>query len=461
MRARIKSALYRRPIVGIVIALAIIIALKGIFVFAGNKSVADISAPEPSGSMAQVPPPQTTQEPPLPEITPSRTPVPATPVPAVLEPALPITHTTSTAAIETDALQPAQSGFNAQVPIHTLTWAPTGDKLLFVTTSGRLYWSNIDGTNATLLHQYEPDTIWRLLEDQRPMANTILIPHAGAPSANGIGREPGHMDVVRFTPGQPPTFEEVHEDKAIWHIRWWRPDRASGVEPGPYIGLDRLVTLDANGHIVAVRNVPYMIAGAVKPGGEWLAYITSQQTTDTPFYGSNPATVYLLNLNTGQRMQVTASGQGNGVPGGVHSWSPDGNWFLMAATIDGALRGVLVSADGSEWVIVTPPGYSGLDAAWSPDSRKLAYSLQAGGREDPDHQAVPVTSQLYVVDVPTRKVTASADPGPIAGQSTAPSMMQPVWSPDGSTLALLSFDPECSPLCAAQNPALYMMSFLK
>jgi hypothetical protein len=264
--------------------------------------------------------PQPTEEPPLPDITPTAIVPSSTPTPAILQAAVLITPLSiSTLAPTGNAFPTPKSSFNSGEPIHTLTWAPTGDKLLYATSAGNLYWTDSDGSNPTVLHQYEPDTIWSLLDDQQPLSNTLILRHAGA--IQDTGRGPGHLDVVHFTPGQPPTIDEVGDTDLPFQIHWWASDRASGTVIGDYIGGEQLVTVDANGHLVNQRNIPYMYSGAVQPGGTWLAYATSQQATSTAFVGSSPQTIYLLNLNTGQRLQLTPPGMG----WHVFSWSPDGN----------------------------------------------------------------------------------------------------------------------------------------
>jgi WD40 repeat protein len=421
--------------------------------------------PQQSQTIANVPPqsgdlaapliPVSTSQPTV-GATPSRPVPPNTPTPVNLQPATMITPTlVSSLEMTNNALPLPKSSFDSVEAIHSLTWAPTGDKFLYVTNSGNLYWANLDGSSATLLHQYEPDTIWLMLEDQQPMSNTLILGHTGP--IQGIGRGPGHLDVVHFATGQAPTLDEVDDAGFVFQIRWWRADRASGIVRGAYVGGDQLVTLDANGHLVEQRNVPYMVAGAVQPGGNWLAYVTDQEI-NVPFIGSSPQTVYLLNLTTGQRKQITAAGQGNSAPYGVHSWSPDGNWFLMGANVNGALRGVLVSADGQRWILVTPPGYSGMDAVWSPDSKHLAFSIQSGGQDEPMSTPVPYSSEIYLVDIPAVTLTTSDDGVPGNNPTTNP-MMQPKWSPDGTQLALLSFDPACIPLCSGTSPAVYLMPF--
>ncbi|MBF6612522.1 MAG: PD40 domain-containing protein [Chloroflexi bacterium] len=400
-----------------------------------------------------VPAPQGTRQIPLPIITPSRTPLPSTPTPAPLQAAAIVTSSLVTSVtMGLTANAPVQSAINSSVPIHSITWAPTSDKLIYVTDAGGLYWANLDGTNATLLHTYDQDAIWNLLADQQPKSNTLFVPHIDksiqTPSSSG------HLDVVRFSVGQAPTIEEVLDTGPVLNIHWWSATRASGIVRGDYIGGDKLVTLDANGHIVETRNVPYMRAGAVQPGGRWLAYVTDQQTTDTVFHGSSPETVYLLDLATGQRLQITTPGAGVD----VHSWSPDGNWFLMDATVGGCIEGVLVSADGQQQADVQPSCGHGLyNGVWKPDSKQIAYSVQEGGQDEPNSPSAPLTSHTYIIDVPARKSGIVGNIG--SGAAEEGSIMRPAWSPDGSQLAVLSFSANCKPWpCSDITPALYLLA---
>jgi WD40-like Beta Propeller Repeat len=443
MRTNSNSTLPQRLLIGVLIGLAVCITLVGTVLLKSSQP-AQISN-IPSQDMAQVPPPAGTG---VPTIISGETPtesIPSTtPTHVTLQAATLVTPTTtSDLALDANTSLVEKNAINGSEALHSLTFAPTGDKLIYATISGNLYWSNLDGTNATLVHSYDPGANYRSLDDQMPKGNTLFVP--------------GYA--MQFTAGQAPIITDAPATLGVYQIRWWSATRASGMAGGSsrggYVGGDQLVTLDTNGGLVSSLNIPYMGSGAVQPGGTWLAYATSQQATDTPFEGSAPQTIYMLNLSTGQRLQLTQPGMG----WEVFSWSPDGNWIYASAIVDNALRGVLISADGLQWVIVAPPGHSGYDAVWSPDSKHLAFSVQDDGCGDGDiTPCPPSTSQVYIVNVPERK-KAPVDNGPGSFTTGTEQMMRPKWSPDGILLALLSFDPDCEPQsCTGTVPALYLMS---
>lgn len=403
-----------------------------------------ISKPQKIAEVPQVggvlPGPQSTVEFPTPGLTPTR-PIPTTtPGPAVMQPATVVVPLSVTEVLSdvVDLNTSVSTTSNSTEPIHAISWSPLGDKLLYVTSSGALYSANENGTDATLLRIFDSNLIWFMLDPQQPMTNSLILP--------------GY--VARFVLGQQPVLQEAPATSSLTQIRWWSSNRATGITGGPlvggYVGGEKLITVDADGLLIEERNIPYILSGSIKPGGTWLAYATDQQSTSTPFEGSLPETVYLLNLTTGQRLRVTDGGAGYG----VGNWSPNGNWFYMVTRVGSDRRGVLVSADGRNRVVVTPPGYSGADAVFSPDSRRLAFSLQKGGCDAEDSGPCQLTSDVYIVDVPTNTITTFDEKESSALDVVGSNMvMHPKWSPDGSKLTLLSFDPACSGLCSSTSPA--------
>ena len=426
-------------------ALVLVVALVAVFAN-GNRATQSaqpiVSVPTAVSKLLSVPPPVSTK---APEILPSPTrQVLATPTVHIWPSPYPIQGIIDSVMDSTAEVGVAQkSSIDRPVPISQLIWAPTGDKLLYLTQLGDLFWSNTDGSSATLLQHYAE--VYDQLEEQMPMTNTLLIRHLGAQQPDGT-RAASYMDVITFTPSQPPTLQHgPNLPHAPHHLRWWSPTRASGIAHPGEDGGDLLVTVDQNGTLVSEVNVPYMLSGAVRPGGGWLAYATSYQVQN-PIDGSSPQTVYLLNLTTGQRLQVTAGGS-------VGAWSPDGNWFVMSS--HAGLR--VVSPDGKQWLTVPDPVASS-DAVWSPDSKYLAYATVQDLSSD-GHTISGWQGAVHIVNIPARQVSnLSAGAMRKAAPQGAALMWQPKWSRTSSLLSFLSFNPECSFECSQLTPAIFIMS---
>lgn len=405
---------------------------------------------------SSLPTAEPTIEPPLPGITPTWPEPTITPTPAVLQAATLITPTkVYSITWGLDVMLEVQGTFNSDEPITSLVWAPGGDKLVYITTSGKLYWSNTDGSSQTLLHAYEMgegDVPWDIFRGQEPLGNTILVPTIG--KWTGEIRFPSRTDVIRFTPGEPPVFTERSDLPNLFEAEWWRPDRASAIlgrGNAYYVGGERLVIVDADGRIIDERNIPYMQSASIKPGGEWLAYSTGQQSTITEFHDSEPQTTYMLNLVTGQRLQISPAGGG-----GRGGWSPDGSWLTMSSFGSAICGPRLVSADAHEQIVIEQfCGYGLWDEAWSTDSSRFIFSVQSGGCDSPSTGPCPPnTSKVYMVDVTTMKM---ADLTAQLALQTSGMGMNPRWSPDRSTVALLAYDPECRE-CSRTKPAVYFVS---
>lgn len=426
-------------------------AVLVIWVALGSSSPMERSGPQslaevPQGVAQQgLPNAVGTEEPPVPEITPTIAMPTSTPTPKIWSLPIEIPGITI-AAMDQDSqnILAQKSAVNLAFPITQLIWAPIGDKVLYVTQAGDLYWSDPNGGNDTLLHQYGES--YDQLEDQMPMTNTLLIRHLGAPLPLG-GRGPSHLDAIKFTPGQAPIVQQGPDLPHPPHkLHWWSTDRASGIAHTDYEAGDLLVTVDGNGNLVSEVNVPHMLNGVVRPGGGWLAYATNGQTT-VNVDSTDPQTIYLLNLNTGERKRVTAPGKG----GAVISWSPDGNWFLIGTPDLGM---VIVSADGQQWLTI-PDGSP--DAVWSRDSTRLAFATVKSAESD-GHDVTSWTGSTAVVNVPERKVSTDSEPGSSPMDPSTVLMWKPRWSPNGSLLTFLSFDPQCPFYCSGTLPAYYHMT---
>ena len=372
-------------------------------------------------------------------LTPATALTEATPAPTLI-PLLAATPVTAgkvyTIATTTGPDLPVGQPINLIQPLRLLTWAPSGDKFLYVTNSGEVFWSDLDGSNAARVDKAAH--FIATIEDQMPLSNTLIMRQRHPEDRNR-----DHIDVVRFASDQLPTVEEVFDAPAAQDLHWWSPTRISGLLTRTYSGGDFLIIMDDHARVIEERNVPYMGTGVVQPGGEWLAYATRAEVPAAAHAESAPQTVYLLNLRTGERRQITAPGQGIA----VHHWSPDGRWFLVDKRIGGQLMGAVVSVDGQEQIhLELSAGHNTRSGIWSPDSRYLAYSVTGAEAEEPQ-AGDGFASRVYVVDLALRT----------AAKIASPAVMRPSWAPDSRQLALLTFDPTCAPYpCSGTAPAFYL-----
>ncbi len=211
---------------------------------------------------------------------------------------------------------------------------------------------------------------------------------------------------------------------------------------------------------------PHGIAPLWSPDGRWLAYRHSASPDSAPV-------VNLVDLFTGTSRVLPANGELDLFP---VSWSPDSRWLILNSASRDALYAVTpVSARDS------PPhalGGGSIDMLWSPDSSRLYFRNRQGTvvslsvrcleqrlRCVPTPSSTPVPINRLIGWIPATQtlMAAAARPAdgaeglfevdPVSGEMAPfafdpPSETQPeitgnllpgappVWSPDGSLLAL-------------------------
>ena len=210
---------------------------------------------------------------------------------------------------------------------------------------------------------------------------------------------------------EPPTdvFDGEH---------MWSPDgtqvafsRSGGFGDGPTIFVAAADGSDPEA-LVEMATTPRW-----SPDGTRIAYLNVD-----PFAGSN--TVDVVELATGEIRQLAEEGS-------TASWSPDGEQiaFIASSGLDGMREPIselrVVNADGSGLRTLADASLFAAPPSWSPDGSRLAF---AGQPEGAVPGAMEMESVISVYDLGSDEETVLAA---IGGMSLG----EPVWAPDGETIA--------------------------
>ncbi len=144
---------------------------------------------------------------------------------------------------------------------------------------------------------------------------------------------------------------------------------------------------------------------AWSPDSKSLAYVSSQ--------GGQPE-IWIIPSTGGAPKRLTSTGTTKR----QLRWSADGKWIAYVALQAGGAGNIqIASADGQTSFRLDEGSDDEHDPAWSPDSRQLAYVVQAAS-----------VSSIAVADIETHSVLRLAE--------VSPSYLR--WSPDGQSIAYVS-----------------------
>jgi Tol biopolymer transport system component len=201
--------------------------------------------------------------------------------------------------------------------------------------------------------------------------------------------------------------EDTHEDvrrrlfEAAWDAPTFAPARERTVARAR-----RRAAVTVSGAIAAAAVVA---AAVVLTAGGFLG-IDADRSATTP--RDRDPREYLVNVTTGQRTEFHEFPRG----AWLYDLSPDGSRLAFVADTTGLPQVWVMNMDGSGLRQISHDVYEGIDPAWSPDGRRIAYVGFGDG----------TNRDLFVVDVTTGKtkrvVTGPSDP------------WNPEWSPDGELL---------------------------
>ena len=129
-----------------------------------------------------------------------------------------------------------------------------------------------------------------------------------------------------------------------------------------------LYVADADGRRsqqVLTSDQPIM-SPAWSPDGRKLAYVS---------FETGKASIYIQDVNTGQRVQATSFGGINGAP----TWSPDGRRIAMSLSKDGQPEIYVLDVANRSLDRITNSNSIDTEPAWSPDGRSLIFTSDRSG----------------------------------------------------------------------------------
>ena len=153
----------------------------------------------------------------------------------------------------------------------------------------------------------------------------------------------------------------------------------SAVQRSPGNFTYRLLVADADGareKVLLEQNQP-ILTPSWAPDGEQIAYVSFETT--------RPA-VFIHNLRTGQRQQLTNFRGLNGAP----AWSPDGRKMAMVLSKDGSPDIYVMDIASRQLTRVTRHFAIETEPAWMPDGKSIIYTSDRGGKP-----------QIYQIDLAT------------------------------------------------------------
>lgn len=131
----------------------------------------------------------------------------------------------------------------------------------------------------------------------------------------------------------------------------------------------RLMVADADGvrDQQVTRSTQPILSPSWAPDGQRIAYVSFETT--------RPA-IYMHNLATGERQQLTNFKGLNGAP----AWSPDGNSIAMVLSKDGSPDLYLLDLASRQFRRLTRHFAIETEPSWMPDGRSLVFTSDRGGK---------------------------------------------------------------------------------
>lgn len=137
--------------------------------------------------------------------------------------------------------------------------------------------------------------------------------------------------------------------------------------------------------------------------------------------GDGSPRIYVMNADGSNPVPLTN--------GGDPAWSPDGSRIAFSSNQGGPFGIFVMNADGSGITRLTTPDYSDAQPAWSPDGVKIAFARAECCSYDDFGFVTGLVSNIYVMNADGSGVTRLISDG-----------SDPAWSPDGRKIAYSVFE---------------------
>ncbi len=217
---------------------------------------------------------------------------------------------------------------------------------------------------------------------------------------------------IFLAPALSPDGREIayFGDQGGFFIDLWIADAETGRAKR------RLVKGTINNNYESLRFVNS--AGTFSPDGSAFALAAKHKDRDD---------LVILNVKRGReerRIQIPLSGLQ------TPTWSPDGRQLVFTGFSGGLSDLFIVNRDGTGLRQLTDDKYADLQPSWSPDGKTIAFATDRGPETDfGDLRFGPMRIALYHLDTGTIERLGHMDQG---------KNINPVWAPDGRSLAFVS-----------------------
>ena len=207
-----------------------------------------------------------------------------------------------------------------------------------------------------------------------------------------------------------------------------------------------IIDVDGTGlRTLTVNNKSYDSEPAWSPDGSKIAFVRGFDPTSegvANFTECGPARIYVVNVDIQERAINLTPDQSATDP----SWSPDGRRIAFASNKDGNYDIFSMTSEGADVQQLTSTHAQEAEPSWSPDGKMIAYASGYAAAEVPCgfiHTGLGNTNVLARPDIYVMSIDGSTQ----TRLTETENNLEPTWSPDGASLAFVSFHGNAYEIC--------------